>query len=248
MPETIVQKMIGMIAILISLTKARPRKLIQSFLAISGREPAEQHAEHDRDQHLNVENLVPGLMRRHGVSPLARGCRFLPERAILARPTIAFKRLRHAFRRSAQAGPTASTSRELDDDLAERAAVEMIERGGEVRKSIATRGFAGSPGGQLFDFFLGRLIIADLCVYGDGVFLLSNSWEENEEEFHCVRHLHGGAGDAYVELLQRPMHASCCSEELDTDGACLVLDCQTAEKKIDPGHIEFAGPCGTCRT
>ena len=36
MPETIVQKMIGMIAILISFTKARPRKLIQSFLAMSG--------------------------------------------------------------------------------------------------------------------------------------------------------------------------------------------------------------------
>ncbi len=36
MPETMVQKMIGAIAILISLTKARPRKLIHGFVAMSG--------------------------------------------------------------------------------------------------------------------------------------------------------------------------------------------------------------------
>src|SRR5271168_503042 len=56
-----------------------------------GRQPAEQHAENDSDQHLNVEYLVPGRMGRHGVSPLARGRRSLPEPATLARPAIAFK-------------------------------------------------------------------------------------------------------------------------------------------------------------
>src|SRR4051812_5832509 len=35
-------------------------------LRVLGREPSEEHAENDGDQHLNVEQLVPRLSARHG--------------------------------------------------------------------------------------------------------------------------------------------------------------------------------------
>ena len=50
------------------------------LLAEIGKEPADQDAERDRDQHLNIEDLVPGLMTRggtggfgsHGIAPGGR--------------------------------------------------------------------------------------------------------------------------------------------------------------------------------
>ena len=82
-----------------------------------GRQPAEQHAENDRDQHLNVENLVPRLMCRHGVSPWRGAVEFLPERSTLARPAIAFKSA------SRWRGPC----READQDVTRAPSGEELE-------------------------------------------------------------------------------------------------------------------------
>ena len=74
MPETTVQKMIGAITILISLMKPSPSALIHSLVAKLGLQPPDQHTDHDGDQHLNIENLVPGLFDRSGRSRTRR-CR-----------------------------------------------------------------------------------------------------------------------------------------------------------------------------
>ena len=59
MPMTTVQKMIGAMIILISLMKPSP----SGFIAVAGLGPemAEQHADHDRGDDLEVEGLVEGL-------------------------------------------------------------------------------------------------------------------------------------------------------------------------------------------
>ena len=69
MPETTVQKMIGAIAILISLTKALPRKSIHSLVAIEGASQPRSYGERDGDQHLDVKDAVPRLTVLHGLPP-----------------------------------------------------------------------------------------------------------------------------------------------------------------------------------
>ncbi len=64
MPCTTVQKITGAIIILISAMKPSPSGF--KLLAEIGIEIADQHAERDRDQDLDVEDLVPGLVPADG--------------------------------------------------------------------------------------------------------------------------------------------------------------------------------------
>ena len=95
MPETTVQKMIGAITILISLMKPSPSALIQSLVAKRRPQPADERAEHDGDQHLNIENLVPGLCRAAtgaSVAIVAAMTFTPPQRSRISRATVQSRR------------------------------------------------------------------------------------------------------------------------------------------------------------
>jgi len=64
MPCTTVQKITGAIIILISAMKPVAERL--QVLAEIGKEATDQDAKRDRDQDLNIEDFVPGLMTPAG--------------------------------------------------------------------------------------------------------------------------------------------------------------------------------------
>lgn len=66
-PDTTVQKMIGAVNIVVSLMKPSPRALTKSLVASDGHSQPNDDANQDRNQHLNVKDLVQGSRRPRGL-------------------------------------------------------------------------------------------------------------------------------------------------------------------------------------